>query len=221
MEVAWKNIGPLDNIPVRGARRLCFGHRGRPIAVFRTGGNEVFALIDECPHQRGPLSEGIVSGHTVTCPLHNWVIGLKDGLAVAPDEGRTATAAGARRCRARCYVGLPARGRRNGVTIRTTCPYCGVGCGDRCRGRHPARRCRTSGQFRPALLEGRGAEGNAGAAGSADCAGAARPRGGLGRGARSHRRRIRAHSRASTGPTPSPSMSPASSSPRTITSPTS
>jgi nitrite reductase (NADH) small subunit len=85
----WKNIGPLANIPPRGARRLCFKHAGRPIAVFRTGDDTVFALIDECPHRKGPLSEGIVSGNTVTCPLHNWVIGLTDGDAVPPDEGGT------------------------------------------------------------------------------------------------------------------------------------
>ena len=66
----WKNIGPLSNIPVRGARRLCLKHEGRPVAVFRTGEDEVFALLDECPHKKGPLSEGIVSGRTVTCPLH-------------------------------------------------------------------------------------------------------------------------------------------------------
>ncbi|HEY5347670.1 MAG TPA: nitrite reductase (NAD(P)H) small subunit [Rhizomicrobium sp.] len=87
--MSWKNIGPLANIPLRGARRLCFGHEGRPIAVFRTGEDEIFALIDECPHKKGPLSEGIVSGNTVTCPLHNWVIALDDGIAVAPDEGKT------------------------------------------------------------------------------------------------------------------------------------
>jgi nitrite reductase (NADH) small subunit len=83
----WKNIGPLANIPVRGARRLCMKHEGRPVAVFRTGEDEIFALIDECPHKKGPLSEGIVSGKTVTCPLHSWVIGLDDGNAVAPDVG--------------------------------------------------------------------------------------------------------------------------------------
>ena len=85
----WKNIGPLSNIPPRGARRLCVTHLGRPVAVFRTGEDEIFALIDECPHKKGPLSEGIVSGATVTCPLHNWVVTLEDGEAVAPDEGRT------------------------------------------------------------------------------------------------------------------------------------
>jgi nitrite reductase (NADH) small subunit len=89
MGLVWKNIGPLDNIPVQGARRLCFGHRQKPVAVFRTAANDVFALVDECPHRKGPLSEGIVSGNTVACPLHNWVIQLDDGMAHAPDEGRT------------------------------------------------------------------------------------------------------------------------------------
>jgi nitrite reductase (NADH) small subunit len=87
----WKNIGPLDNIPVQGARRLCLRHEGRPIAVFRTRDDGVFALIDACPHRQGPLSEGIISGDRVTCPLHNWVIDLKTAAAVAPDEGHTKT----------------------------------------------------------------------------------------------------------------------------------
>jgi nitrite reductase (NADH) small subunit len=84
----WKNIGPLSNIPLRGARRLCLTHLGKPVAVFRTGEDDIFALVDECPHKQGPLSEGIVAGRTVSCPLHNWVIGLDDGQALAPDEGR-------------------------------------------------------------------------------------------------------------------------------------
>jgi nitrite reductase (NADH) small subunit len=73
MDYEWKNIGPLENIPVQRARRLCFGYQGRPIAIFRTAEEGVFALIDECPHKQGPLSEGIICGDTVTCPLHNWV----------------------------------------------------------------------------------------------------------------------------------------------------
>ncbi len=84
----WKNIGPLTAIPRQGARKLCLKHEGRPVAVFRTAADEIFAVVDECPHKKGPLSEGIVSGKTVTCPLHNWVIDLNDGEAVKPDEGR-------------------------------------------------------------------------------------------------------------------------------------
>jgi len=57
--------------------------------VFRTGADQVFALIDECPHKKGPLSEGLISGETVTCPLHNWTIDLGTGLARAPDIGAT------------------------------------------------------------------------------------------------------------------------------------
>jgi nitrite reductase (NADH) small subunit len=89
MDTIWKNIGPLDNIPPQGARRLCFGQGGKPIAVFRTAGDHVFALVDECPHKKGPLSEGLISGDTVTCPLHSWVIHLQDGRARPPDEGGT------------------------------------------------------------------------------------------------------------------------------------
>jgi nitrite reductase (NADH) small subunit len=60
---------------------------GRPVAVFRTADDEVFALVDRCPHRGGPLSEGIVSGRSVACPLHNWVIELDSGQARAPDVG--------------------------------------------------------------------------------------------------------------------------------------
>src|SRR6185436_14838081 len=90
-DIAWKKIGPVANIPVRGARRLCFGMGGKPIAVFRTGEDKFFALVDECPHKKGPLSEGIVSGNSVTCPLHNWVIGLDTGVAQEPDVGSAQT----------------------------------------------------------------------------------------------------------------------------------
>lgn len=106
MDIVWKNIGALDNIPVRGARRLRFALEGRPIAVFRTSDDSVFALIDECPHRQGPLSEGIVSGDTVTCPLHNWVIDLNCGAAVAPDEGRT-MAIPVRVVGGEVHIGLP------------------------------------------------------------------------------------------------------------------
>jgi nitrite reductase (NADH) small subunit len=106
MAYTWKNIGPIKNIPIRGARRLCFGHEGRPIAVFRTAEDGVFALIDECPHLRGPLSEGIICGDTVTCPLHNWMIRLDDGTALAPDDGCTVSLP-VRIVAGEIHVGLP------------------------------------------------------------------------------------------------------------------
>jgi len=85
--IEWRHVGALDDIPQLGARRLSFALHGKPLAVFRTASDEVYALVDECPHRGGPLSEGLISGATVACPLHNWVINLADGCAVLPDEG--------------------------------------------------------------------------------------------------------------------------------------
>lgn len=85
----WIDIGPLDAIPPRGSRKVAtpFGC----VAVFRTGDDRVFALNNRCPHKGGPLSEGIVHGHAVTCPLHNWVFDLATGLVQGADSGRVDT----------------------------------------------------------------------------------------------------------------------------------
>ena len=86
----WLDIGWLNEIPVRGARTVPVAG-GEEIAVFRTGDNQVFALVNRCPHKGGPLSQGIVHGHTVACPLHNWNIALKSGQAQGEDKGCTPT----------------------------------------------------------------------------------------------------------------------------------
>lgn len=85
---AWKPICRVEDIPVLGSRRVARDH-GLDVAVFRNDADEVFALLDRCPHKGGPLSQGIVFGTRVACPLHNWTIGLCDGQAQAPDEGCT------------------------------------------------------------------------------------------------------------------------------------
>jgi nitrite reductase (NADH) small subunit len=84
----WKTICTVDEIPVLGARRVTRTN-GPEVAVFRNAEDKVFALLDRCPHKGGPLSQGIVFGESVACPLHNWTIGLADGCARAPDEGCT------------------------------------------------------------------------------------------------------------------------------------
>ncbi len=84
----WVTVCRLEDIPVLGARRIARS-QGLEVAVFRTEADEVFALLDRCPHKGGPLSQGIVFGSQVSCPLHQWTIGLADGLAQAPDEGCT------------------------------------------------------------------------------------------------------------------------------------
>ena len=82
----WKKICRVEDIPVLGARRVR-RVRGADVAVFRTEDDRVFALLDRCPHKGGPLSQGIVFGEHVACPLHNWAISLVDGQARAPDVG--------------------------------------------------------------------------------------------------------------------------------------
>ena len=84
----WKAICRVDDIPVLGSRRVARA-KGVAVAVFRNDQDQVFALLDRCPHRGGPLSQGIVFGTSVACPLHNRVIGLDDGCAKAPDEGCT------------------------------------------------------------------------------------------------------------------------------------
>ncbi|SMF36334.1 assimilatory nitrite reductase (NAD(P)H) small subunit [Tistlia consotensis] len=83
--ISWIDVGALEAIPRQGARVVATP-RG-DVAVFRTHDDGLFALDDRCPHRGGPLSQGIVHGHAVTCPLHNWVIELASGAARRPDEG--------------------------------------------------------------------------------------------------------------------------------------
>ena len=85
----WIAIGLLSDIPRRGAR--CVDTPEGKIAIFRTQDDQVYAIDDRCPHKGGPLSQGIVHGTAVTCPLHNWVISLETGRALGADEGAVRT----------------------------------------------------------------------------------------------------------------------------------
>ena len=87
----WIEIGSINDIPRRGAR--CVMTPQGKIAVFRTMEDQIFAIDDHCPHKGGPLSQGIVHGAAVTCPLHNWVISLETGKALGADEGSVKTIA--------------------------------------------------------------------------------------------------------------------------------
>ena len=81
----WLEVGTIEDIPKLGSRVV--RREGGDIALFRNSEDDVFALLNRCPHKGGPLSEGIVYGRTVACPLHNWCIELHSGQAKAPDEG--------------------------------------------------------------------------------------------------------------------------------------
>jgi nitrite reductase (NADH) small subunit len=82
----WKVVCRVEDIPVLGSRRVARA-QGADVAVFRNGEDRVFAVLDRCPHKGGPLSQGIVFGTSVACPMHNWTIELEGGCARAPDEG--------------------------------------------------------------------------------------------------------------------------------------
>lgn len=84
----WVKIAPLDEIPRLGARVV--RNKEIEIGVFRTEDDRIFAINNQCPHKSGPLSQGIVYGDKVACPLHSWKISLADGTAEAPDVGETA-----------------------------------------------------------------------------------------------------------------------------------
>ncbi|PTQ10979.1 nitrite reductase (NAD(P)H) small subunit [Sphingomonas oleivorans] len=86
----WIDVGAIADIPRQGARTVALGGHD-PIAIFRTLDDRIFALVDRCPHKHGPLSQGIVHGHAVSCPLHNWKIALATGEAQDEDKGCTPT----------------------------------------------------------------------------------------------------------------------------------
>ncbi|HHL33260.1 MAG TPA: nitrite reductase small subunit NirD [Desulfobulbaceae bacterium] len=83
----WMKVAHIEDIPVLGSRIVRTDTMD--IAIFRNSDDQVFALKDECPHKQGPLSQGIVHGSSVTCPLHNWKIDLASGEALGVDEGCT------------------------------------------------------------------------------------------------------------------------------------
>ena len=86
---AWVDVGAVDDVPVHGARRVetMIGD----VAVFKTGDGALYALLDRCPHKQGPISAGIVHGHAVACPLHNWNIDLLTGEPMGADAGKGCT----------------------------------------------------------------------------------------------------------------------------------
>ena len=88
MDSTFIAVCSLADVPIAGARVIERPHHpDGNVALFRTAEHRVFAVLDRCPHKGGPLSQGIVYGDRVACPLHNWSIELGSGSAVAPDVG--------------------------------------------------------------------------------------------------------------------------------------
>lgn len=82
-------VGKVTDIDVKGSRIFRMGNK--EIALFRLSDGEVLAVENKCPHKGGVLSEGMVCGSKVHCPLHDWRIDLHSGAVQAPDHGHVVT----------------------------------------------------------------------------------------------------------------------------------
>ena len=86
--IKWYPAIELGMIPEKEGRRVSFN--GHEIALFNLG-SEYLAVDNRCPHKQGPLSDGIISGKAVFCPLHNLKINLKNGCAMSGGKGQVKT----------------------------------------------------------------------------------------------------------------------------------
>lgn len=77
--------GPLEGIPPGEGRTFEIG--GERIAIFRTRSGGIHAVQADCPHQGGPLADGLVGGSTLICPLHSWKFDLATGDALMGNCG--------------------------------------------------------------------------------------------------------------------------------------
>jgi nitrite reductase (NADH) small subunit len=73
-------LGPLSAIPEGEGRTFAIGPN--QVAVFHGRDGRVFASQAECPHRGGPLSDGLLGGTTLVCPLHEWTFDLLSGMAL-------------------------------------------------------------------------------------------------------------------------------------------
>ena len=89
----WIRIAPTGSVPPREGRAVLIGDC--EIALFNLGpstalgaGDRFLATDNRCPHQGGPLCDGIVTGASVVCPLHAWKVNLASGEVERPTHGK-------------------------------------------------------------------------------------------------------------------------------------
>jgi nitrite reductase (NADH) small subunit len=70
-------LGSVSRIPAGQGR--CYVVGSEEIAVFRQRDGRLFATQNRCPHRQGPLSEGVMGGGHVICPLHGHRFNLEGG----------------------------------------------------------------------------------------------------------------------------------------------
>ncbi len=69
-------IAKVEDIPEGQGKSIEVGDKG--IAVFNVEG-KFYALENACPHQGGPLGEGMLDGKEVICPWHAWGFDVTNG----------------------------------------------------------------------------------------------------------------------------------------------
>lgn len=77
----WVRVARSEQLPLREGRVVTL--HGHEIALFHLG-DRILATDNRCPHQGGPLCDGIVTGSSVVCPLHAWKVNLVDGSVERP-----------------------------------------------------------------------------------------------------------------------------------------
>ena len=80
-EHRWLRVTSCDSVPLREGRAVTLA--GREIALFNLG-DRFLATDNRCPHEGGPLCDGIVAGDAVVCPLHAWKVRLDSGTVERP-----------------------------------------------------------------------------------------------------------------------------------------
>jgi nitrite reductase (NADH) small subunit len=78
-------VGSIHDLPERLGKTVFIGEK--EVAVFKLSDRYIRAVENRCPHKGGVLTEGIVSGDFVFCPMHDWKICLEDGEVQKPDTG--------------------------------------------------------------------------------------------------------------------------------------
>ena len=88
MSIHWVPAAEVNSIPLKEGKKVIY--KNYQVALFNLG-NEYLAVDNQCPHKQGPLSDGILSGKSVFCPLHNWKISLESGCALSGGKGQVKT----------------------------------------------------------------------------------------------------------------------------------
>ena len=82
----WINIAKISEI--EPGQSLVVKFDGEDIAIFNAG-EAFYAVNNACPHQGGPLNQGVLTNNRITCPWHGWQYDLKSGCPITTPNLQT------------------------------------------------------------------------------------------------------------------------------------